>query len=384
MKLLPLVTLAFATFALGLGELMIAGILPVIAHDVGVSIPLAGQLVSVYALTFAALSPPLTIIMQRIDAKRVLCTSLLVVALANAVAATGASFAVLIAARILAAGGSAVATPLALAAIDRVTDEARRGRAHGIVFTGFSLAAMLGVPLGAIIARNIGWRPTFTCVAILASCAAIGIARTIPSGARAQPLKWSALRATIGRRALQRTLVVSTLFLTAQYTLFTYFRPYFAHVTGAGTTQIVWLFFVYGAFGIAGTLPIGWGMDRWGTRRALLFAIGGCVVTLVALAFVRHTGVASLIAVAAWAVTAWGFGPVVNRQLERDAGDVGGVAIALNLTAFNAGISLGSALGGATIAIAGIADLPLISASLCAIAFVLVWRPAPAARRLPG
>jgi DHA1 family inner membrane transport protein len=366
MRILPLFALAFATFALGLGELMLAGILPAIASDIGVSIPLAGQLVTVYALTFAALSPPLAFALRNVNARRTLIASLVGVAIANAAAA-----------------GSAVATPLALGAVDRVTAQEMRGRAHGIVFTGFSLAAMLGVPLGALIATHFGWRWTFACVAVLALAAALGIAKTTPAVAAASPLPRSALRHIIRLAPLRRTLVISTLFMTAQYTVFTYFRPYFAQRSGAGVDAVVVLLFVYGALGIAGTLIGGWTMDRYGTRPALLCALGGCTLGFVLLALVSSTFAGSVVAVALWALTAWGFGPVVTRRLDDEAGPARGIALALNLTAFNIGIAAGSAVGASVIIVSGVRALPLVAASLTLIAYLIGLRYDPRARRAP-
>jgi DHA1 family inner membrane transport protein len=376
MRILPLFALAFATFALGLGELMLAGILPAIASDIGVSIPLAGQLVTVYALTFAALSPPLAFALRNVNARRTLIASLVGVAIANAVAADGRSFALLLAARVLAAAGSAVATPLALGAVDRVTAQEMRGRAHGIVFTGFSLAAMLGVPLGALIATHFGWRWTFACVAVLALAAALGIAKTTPAVAAASPLPRSALRHIIRLAPLRRTLVISTLFMTAQYT-------YFAQRSGAGVDAVVVLLFVYGALGIAGTLIGGWTMDRYGTRPALLCALGGCTLGFVLLALVSSTFAGSVVAVALWALTAWGFGPVVTRRLDDEAGPARGIALALNLTAFNIGIAAGSAVGASVIIVSGVRALPLVAASLTLIAYLIGLRYDPRARRAP-
>ena len=375
-NVVPLLTLALVTFALGFGELMIAGILPAIAADTRVSIPLTGQLVTVYALVFALLSPPLALVLRTSAAKRVLIASVLIVPAANAAAAVSAGFTLLVSARIVAAVGSAVATPLALAAVDRVATADFRGRAHGIVFTGFSLAAMLGVPLGTLVATRYGWHATFGCVAVLNACAAAFIARSIPRSVAAAHLGWSALTTIVVRPRVRQALSVSALFLTAQYTAFTYFRPYFEFAGGDSVAIIIMLFFVFGVFGIIGTLLGGVLVDRHGPRLTLLLSVGGCGLVLAALPLLAHSVLGSIAAIAGWALTSWAFSPAVNRQLGIAAGDATDIALALNLTAFNIGIALGSALGGVTIALAGIARLPLAAAALVAIAW-LVALPVP-------
>ncbi len=361
--------LAFVTFALGFGELMIAAILPAIAADLHASIALAGQLVTVYALTFALLAPPLAVRLRTRPAKAVLIGGLLVVAAANGVAAGADAIGLLLLARIVAAIGSAVATPLAIAAVDRVASAAMRGRAHGIVFTGFSLAAMLGVPLGAVIAARFGWRWTFAGCAGLAAAAAVGTLSAIPPGTDAAALTWSGLVRTLTQPAVRRALIVSAAFLSASYTVFTYFRPYFGRAESGGVTSIVWLFAVYGAVGIVGTLLGGWAVDRFGARPTLLASIAGSGITFAALPFASRSLTGSSVGVALWALTSWGFAPAVNRQLEQDAREMRDVAFALNLTAFNIGIAGGSALGGAAIAVGGISNVPYAAAALCAVAF---------------
>jgi DHA1 family inner membrane transport protein len=300
------------------------------------------------------------------------------------VAAGAHAFALLVAARIVAATGSAVATPLALATIDRVAEETVRGRAHGIVFTGFSLAAMLGVPFGTLIAAQFGWRWTFGCVGALAAGAAGAALATIPTSGPGSTLTGPALRRMIARPNVRRTLIVSALFLTAQYTAYTYFRPYFFATAGAGVDAIVRLFFVFGVFGIIGTLLAGVAIDRYGPRPTLLLALTACGATFVVLPLAGRSFGGADATVAVWALTSWGFGPAVNRQLDIAAGAARDVALAFNLTAFNIGIAAGSALGGVTIALAGIARLPWTAAALCAVALVAAVRPPARAKPLRG
>lgn len=173
LRMSPLVALTAATFAVGLGELAVAGILPPLASDLHVTIPVAGQLVGVYALVFAVLTAPLAAAFAGARRKRGMLVGLLAVALANVLAAFAPTYLMLMAARLLAAAGSALVSPLALSLIDDVVPVERRGRAQGIVFAGFSTAMTVGVPLGAIVADHASWRAVFAIVAITAALAAV-------------------------------------------------------------------------------------------------------------------------------------------------------------------------------------------------------------------
>jgi DHA1 family inner membrane transport protein len=128
-RLVPLLALTVATFSLGFGELMIAGILPNVARDLHVTLAATGALVGVYALTFAVVSPPLAIVMTRIERRTGLIAALLIVACANGEAAAG-DFGQILALRAVAAAGSAVATTIALASVDALSDLRSRGRAR--------------------------------------------------------------------------------------------------------------------------------------------------------------------------------------------------------------------------------------------------------------
>ena len=381
MRLGPLLALTVATFALGFGELMIAGILPDVARDLHVSLAAAGGLVGVYALVFAVVSPPLAIAATRIERRTVLIAALLVVALANAAAAAGGGFAVMLALRATAAAGSALATTIAIASVDSLSDIASRGRAHGIVFAGFSGAATLGVPLGVLIAERWTWRDAFAGVAVSAFIAALLVAFVLPRAPLGTPLGWRDLMRVLARRPLRLTIAVSLLNLGAQYVVFTYIRPYLDATGGFAATTVAWLLLWFGAMGIVGNIAGGAFVDRYGSYRTILVCLfGNLAVYLVFGGAMRSIPGASL-AIGVWALVSWGFAPAVNARLGEDAHAAPEIGLALNLTAFNAGIALGSAAGGVAIASAGPRSLPYAGAALLAFAIALAWRNHPRALR---
>jgi len=373
-RLGPLLALTVATFALGFGELMIAGILPDAARDLHVSVGTAGSLVGVYALVFATLSAPLALALARVERRTALVAALLLVAAANAGAAAGGGFAVVLAMRVLAAAGSAVATTIALAAVDALADAPSRGRAHGIVFAGFSAAATLGVPLSVLVADRWSWRDAFAGVAVSAFIAATLVALTVPRLPRARPLAWNALASVLLHRPLVMTLAVSLLTLTAQYLVFTYIRPYVDATGGFDATVVAALLLLYGGVGIAGNLAGGALVDRYGAARTILACVGGMLAVYLGLGLLMRTLPGAVLALVVWALVSWGYAPAVNQRLASEARGAPELALALNLAAFNAGIAIGSAAGAITIAIGGPLALPAAGAVVLAGALVVAWK----------
>jgi DHA1 family purine base/nucleoside efflux pump-like MFS transporter len=370
----PLLALTVATFSLGFGELMIAGILPNVAHDLHVTLAATGALVGVYALTFAVVSPPLAVVMTRVERRTAIIAALLVMAAANGAAAAGGGFAAILVLRAIAAAGSAVATTIALASVDLLADPESRGRAHGIVFAGFSAAATLGVPFGVLIAERWTWRYAFGAVAVSALLAAVLIAYALPRVPRAKPLTWTDLARVIAHRPLQLTIAVSLLNLTATYIVTTYIRPYMDATGHFDPTTVAGLLLLYGAMGIVGNVVTGGLVDRFGSYRTIIACIGGTLAIFLVFGIAMQTLVGAALAMGGWAFAAWGFGPAVNQRLGEDAMAAPEIGLAFNFTAFNAGIALGSTVGGIAIANAGPLSLPFAAAATLAVALGIAWR----------
>ncbi len=374
MRIAPLLALTVATFALGFGELMIAGILPDVARDLHVSLGAAGALVGAYASMFVIVSAPLAIAATRLERRTALIGALVLVALANAVVLAGGDFTLVLAMRVVAAAGSAIATPIALASVDALSGPSARGRAHGVVFAGFSAAATIGVPLGVLIADRLNWRYAFGCVSASALAAAVLIAFVMPRVPRGTELAWPDVARVVRQRPLQLTIAVSLLNLAAQYLVLTYIRPFIDATGRFDSPAVAALLLLYGAFGIVGNVAGGSLVDRYGSYRTILFCLAGNVVVFLGFGVALRTWSGAVAAMIAWALVSWGFAPAVNQRLGEDARAAPELGLALNLTAFNAGIAFGSLAGGVVIANGGPLALPLAAAVILGVAAIVAWR----------
>jgi predicted MFS family arabinose efflux permease len=158
---MSVVWLAVAAFAIGTEAFVIAGLLPVIASDLQISMAATGQLVTAYALTYAVGSPILAVTFNNLDRRTVMTLALCCFIAGNLLAVVAASFAMLLMSRMLMALGAGLCMPTALAVAVAIASPERRGRAIALVISGLTVATVLGVPLGTWIGNHYGWRATF-------------------------------------------------------------------------------------------------------------------------------------------------------------------------------------------------------------------------------
>jgi len=389
-ELLPLLWLTLGTFATGTESFMIAALLPGLAADLSVSITAAGQLMTVFALTYALSSPVLAAATGGMNRRRVLLLSMVAFTLANFVAAAAVNYWQLMAARILLACAAGLYVPSASALAGVVVSPQRRGTALAIVIGGSSIAVALGVPLGAVIGHAMGWRMTFVCVGILGSLAVAGLLFGFPRGVGAgigAPTLRERL-AVIQQPPVLVALLITVIWGTGAYTIYSYLVPYLTRVVGIEDAHIGLALFIWGCAAVTGLFTGGAINDRLGARAMILPAL-----TLLALAFAGLSFVPSLaggkillgyvvVAIVVWGVAGWGFFPAQQARLIGIAGvKVAPIVLSLNASSMYLGFSLGAALGSITLIYASVASLGWVAAlcEVAALALMLVsTRPAHA------
>src|SRR5260370_24262933 len=224
-QFVPLTWCAVGKSATGTESLRMAALLRGLARDLFVTLTAAGQLVTVFGLTYAISSPALSALTAGVGRRNLLLISMTTFALANFFASTTTDFWQLLAARILLAAAAGLYVPSARALAGAIVAPARRGTALAIVKGGTSIAAALGVPLGAIVGHTFGWRTTFIAVAIMASIAVAGLSFGIPRGID-KALSAPSIRerlAVIRQAPLSFGFLVAMLWATAPYPCYTYF-----------------------------------------------------------------------------------------------------------------------------------------------------------------
>jgi len=375
--------LCLGAFAIGTEGFMIAGLLPVLAAELGVSVPAAGQLVTVFAVTYAVGSPVMATVLGNADRRRVLIGALAIFAAANLLAAGAHSFGQLMAARVLLALAAGVFLPTANAVATSLVPAARSGSALAIITGGGTVAVALGVPLGAWIAAQGDWRATFMACGVLSALATAGLAVGLP---RALPHSVTTLaqRLSVARRpGMLGALAVSALWAAGGFTFYTYVAPFFVQGLGFAPQHVGIVLFLVGSFAALGTGLGGHMTDRTGVARVLAISSVGIVLAFSLLSLsaqVLHGMIAatwaSAIAIGAvvlWGMAGWGFGPAQATRLIRLAPEVAPITLSLHASAVYVGIALGSSVGALALAHGGPGMLGWAAAG-CHVAAVVLWR----------
>jgi predicted MFS family arabinose efflux permease len=385
----PLIWLALGTFATGTESFMIAPLLPGLARDLSVTLTVAGQLVTVFGLTYAVSSPALSALTAGIGRRKLLLASMAAFALANFVASSTTGFWQLLAARVLLACAAGLYVPSASALAGAVVAPERRGTALAIVNGGTSIAVALGVPLGAIVGHVLGWRMTFVGVGLMAAIAVaglfVGIPRGIDKGLSAPSIRERL--AVVQQVPVLIGLLVTALWATGAYTVYTFFTPYLTSVTGIDGAHVGIAFFIWGVSAVTGLFLGGTLSDKFGPRAVMIPAF-----MLLALAFtsLSATGIylsgggalaPVLAAIVVWGLSAWAFFPAQQSRLMQVAGaKTAPIVLSLNASFMYLGFSLGAMLGSFTLLHAPLTGLGLVGAA-CEIAALLIVLPTVPRRR---
>ncbi|MFL1406572.1 MFS transporter [Marinobacter sp. M1N3S26] len=344
-----LYALTVGAFGIGTTEFVIMGVLEQVAADLNVSIGRAGLLISGYALGVFVGAPLLTIASARWPRKTVLVALMVIFTLGNLACALALNYPMLMAARVatsLAHGtffgvGSVVATGL-------VAPDKRAG-AIAIMFTGMTVATLLGVPAGAWLGHEYGWRATFWAVTGVGVLATLVIALMVPrDSGGGEETGWRDSLAVIGRPTVLLGLLMTVLGFAGVFTVFTYIQPILTSIAGFSQDAVSLILLVFGVGMITGNLLGGRLADR-GLAPALLITLAGLAAVLGLFAFAlghqwATVAFVGLLGVASFATVA----PLQLWVLNRATG-AASLASSFNIGAFNLGNALGAGLGGVVI-----------------------------------
>jgi predicted MFS family arabinose efflux permease len=376
----PIYWLAVGTFAIGTEGFMIAPLLPGMATDLRVSVWAVGQLVTVFALSYAVSSPILTALTGSVDRRNLLILSMTAFALANMVAWAARDYWWVMGARILLALAAGLYVPNANALAGALVAPEWRGRALAIVSAGTTVAVAFGVPLGAVVGDRFGWRATFAGVGVLAALAtaglSLGLHRRVGSVMSVVSLRE---RIAVAQRPdVLLALLVTTLWAMGAYTVYTYVALLLNAATGLKGTGISAVLFLWGISAAAGVFTGGHLNDRLGARSVIIPSL-----IALALAFASLSATATLLspssavvpvlgAIVVWGVAAWSFFPSQQARLIGIAGPkVAPIVLSLNASFMFIGFSAGAALGSLTVARSSVAYVGWVGA-VCEVAALLL------------
>jgi len=366
-------SLASGNFAIGCGVMVAAGSLNDLVRSLGVSVAVGGQLVSVASLATALGAPLMAAAIGGWDRRRLLTLSLVWFAVGHVLCALMPNFASLLPVRTLAVLGAAVFTPQAAAVIATMVPVQRRGRAIAFIFLGWSLSSVIGMPLHSYVGESFGWRWAYALVGVFSAAAALAVWRAMPSGVKPPALSLAAWRAVFTNRVLMALIAVTALSGSGQFTLFTYFAPYFRQVIGVGPGEVSLLFFWFGAFGLLGNLLLTRWIDRLGAGRCVTLGLTAMALSIACWPLAGGLLGMSLVLLP-WALGCFSSNSAQQARAGVAAPALAGATLALNTSAIYLGQAVGAAGGGALMAISGYSLLPAAGFAWMAAAILIsVW-----------
>ncbi|MCX2778718.1 MFS transporter [Microbulbifer thermotolerans] len=386
---IALFALTLSAFAIGTTEFVIVGLVPTIAQDLGVPLPSAGLLVSLYALGVAVGAPVLTALTGRWNRKWVLLSLMSLFIVGNVLAWMAPNYASLMTARILTGLAHGVFFSIGSTIATSLVSKEKEASAIAIMFTGLTVALVTGVPLGTFIGQTFGWRATFLTVAVLGAIALIGSALLVPKNLKqSKPATLSQQFEVITHPRLLLVYAMTAIGYGGSFTAFTYLTPILEDVTGFASGIVGVLLLVYGISVATGNIWGGKLADRHGPTSALYIIFGGLAATLFLLTFTAYNPIAVVITLLVWGAFAFGNVPglqvYVVQLAERYTPHSVDVASGLNIAAFNIGIAGGAWLGGHVVEDMGLMHTPWIGGLIVLSALVLTRISATLDNREPA
>jgi predicted MFS family arabinose efflux permease len=366
--------LALGNFAVGTGMFVTAGLLTPISHDLDISLSAAGQLMTVFALAYALLSPVLAALTARLSRRRVLLIALAVFVLGNALTALAPTYPLVMVTRVIAAAGAAMFTPTASGVANALSSPERRGRALALVMGGLSVSSAIGVPLGTWLGSVSSWRATIWLVVGLGVLGFVGVAAVVPDVMIEATGRLADRFAPLADRRVVAVLTTQLLMFAAGFAAYTYIGSLFDLPLPA----VLW---AWGIGGVVGNQVGGRFTDLYGPRRMVLIGITASTVFLALIPVANLALPVALVWAFCWGALGWLVAPA--QQYRTVAAVPHNVPIGLGLLSsaqyvglFVAGITGGLALDG--YGRAGVIVLATGLALLALVFTLVTYRPEPA------
>ncbi|MDT3923527.1 MFS transporter [Staphylococcus saprophyticus] len=378
MSIMRIATFILSIFIVGMVEMMVAGIMNLMSIDLHVSEAIIGQLVTLYAITFAIAGPILVKLTNRFSPRPVLLYALLVFIVGNMIIAFAPNFSILVFGRIISSAAAALIVVKILALTALLTAPQHRGKMIGIVYSGFSGANVLGVPIGTIIGDLVGWRYTFLFIVFVSVLVGILMYFYVPqpqyqavnteSSTKQRESNYSKI---LRPGEVAKFLAITFLLLVANSVTFIYINPLMLS-SGHDLSFVSIVLLINGVAGVIGTSMGGFLSDKLTSKRWLTIATIIFITMMLLLnLFLSVTGVLLMI-IFIWNIMQWSTNPAVQSGIiEHVEGDTSQV-MSWNMSSLNAGIGIGGIVGGLVVSKIDVLATTYFTAAIAFVAFILI------------
>ncbi len=337
------------------------GLLPDLARSFSVSIPKAGLLVSGYALSVTVGSPVMALAVGRLNRKTALLLLTGIFVLGNGLCAVAPTFGLLMAARVMTALCHGAFFGIGSIVAASVVPKEKRAQAITLMFSGLTLANVLGVPAGTALGQALGWRAAFVAIVPIGLLAGAAVWSMVP---RQEPevVRFRHELKAVLRPGVQLVLALSTLSSIVLFSVFTYIAPMLEQVTRLSEHTVTWVLVVFGVGITIGTLA-GGRLSDWKQMPTILGGFALLIAMLLGMPLVMHVPWAMVAMVFLWGMVSFATGAPMQARIVEQARGAPNLASTLNQGAFNLGNAMGASLGGLVLTAGyGYVRLPLAAA----------------------
>ena len=380
MSVMRIATFIISVFIVGMVEMMVAGIMNLMSDDLGVSEAIIGQLVTLYALTFAICGPILVKLTNRYPARPVLLWTLVIFVVGNGIIAVAPNFTILVIGRILSSAAASLIIVKVLALTAMLTIPKNRGKMIGVVYTGFSGANVFGVPIGTMIGDWIGWRFTFVFIIVISLITGLLMLKYLPTTTELNQANRMYNNVSDDNQVTShivrpveiiKFLAITLLILIANSVTFVFINPLILE-NGHSMGYVSLALLVNGVAGVVGTSMGGVLADKLTSKRWLIIAFSVFIVVMLAINLILSTTVLLLVGLFIWNIVQWSTNPAIQSGIiEHVEGDTSQV-MSWNMSCLNAGIGLGGIIGGLVVSNMNVEAVTFVSAFIGLLGLIIV------------
>ncbi|WP_130831532.1 MFS transporter [[Erwinia] mediterraneensis] len=366
-----LLALALSAFAIGTTEFVIMGLLPEVAGDLQVTIPSAGWLISGYALGVAIGAPVMALLTAKLPRKKTLILLMSIFIIGNILCALAYSYNLLMLARVVTALCHGAFFGIGAVVAASLVAPGRQASAVALMFTGLTLANVLGVPLGTWFGQLFGWRATFWGVAIIGVLAFVALIVNLPTNKEEKPVHLASEVSALANGKLWLSLLMTVCFAAAMFALFSYIAPLLLQVTGISNRGVSWTLFLIGAGLTVGNI-LGGKLADWKVSFSLMLSFALIALFSLLFSWTSHGFWLAEVTLFLWAMATFATVPGLQINVVRHGKEAPNLVSTLNISAFNVGNALGAWVGGAVIERSyGLTSVPVAAAVLAALGLIV-------------
>jgi DHA1 family putative efflux transporter-like MFS transporter len=365
---LKIYTLAVLSFLVGTSEYIIAGILDKIAESTGVTLVTAGQLITIFSLSYAFGTPIVMGLTARMERRKLLLYALTLFVISNVFAYMLPGYELLIASRILMGISAGVTIVASLTIATKVALPGKQGSAIAAVLMGFTASLILGVPIGRVISSAYEWKTIFGGIGLVGLLAIFIIAITIPRMDGGEPVPLRSQLALLKQPKMVIALSVSFFWIAGYSVFYSYISPFLLTITGMSDKTLSITLFTVGIASLIGSKFGGFSTDKWGIHRTLIGGLSLNVAALILIMLFAQSPVILLPMLILWSFATWSPGPPQQLHLITLAPESSGIMLSLNNSTIQLAMAVGAGIGGGAVEQISLSSITWVAAVGIALA----------------